>query len=206
MQSHALPNSLSHSAPALRTMFEARKRVFVDLLKWDVPVLADRYEIDQFDTPDAEYVILTDGQANHRASARLLRTDRAHILGDLYACLCEEDVPRHSSTREITRFCIEPTLTRADRRLARNQLVTALVQHAVREGIGCYTAVANLTWYRQIAEFGWKCEPLGPFHKIGSDSLIAMKIEIDSETADDLEANGIYCPNGFQRAQAERLQ
>ena len=27
---------------ALRSMFEARKRVFVDLLKWDLPVLADR--------------------------------------------------------------------------------------------------------------------------------------------------------------------
>ncbi len=32
--------------PALRVMFEARKRVFVDLLKWDVPVLEDAYEID----------------------------------------------------------------------------------------------------------------------------------------------------------------
>ena len=38
-------------------MFEARKRVFVDLLKWDVPVLDDAYEIDQFDTPDASYLV-----------------------------------------------------------------------------------------------------------------------------------------------------
>ncbi len=206
MHSHASPDNLGNSTPALRTMFEARKRVFVDLLKWDVPVFDDRYEIDQFDTPDAEYVILTDEHANHRASARLLRTDRAHILGDLYACLCEPDVPRGAYTREITRFCIEPTLTRDERRLARNQLVTALVQHAVSEGISCYTAVANLAWYRQIAKFGWKCAPLGPFHRVGGDTLIAMKIDIDRETADDLEANGIYCPSGFQRAQAERLQ
>ena len=28
----------------LRSMFEARKRVFVDLLKWDVPVVEGRYE------------------------------------------------------------------------------------------------------------------------------------------------------------------
>src|SRR3546814_10692398 len=33
----------------LRAMFAARKSVFVDLLKWDVPVLEGRYEIDQFD-------------------------------------------------------------------------------------------------------------------------------------------------------------
>ena len=48
------------SDPALRAMFEARKRVFVDLLKWDVPVLDDAYEIDQFDTPVASYLVRRD--------------------------------------------------------------------------------------------------------------------------------------------------
>ena len=44
--------------PALREMFEARKRVFVDLLKWDVPVLEGRFEIDQFDDEHAAYLIV----------------------------------------------------------------------------------------------------------------------------------------------------
>ncbi|EKU74945.1 hypothetical protein HMPREF9718_02473 [Sphingobium yanoikuyae ATCC 51230] len=56
----------------LRAMFEARKRVFIDLLKWDLPVLADRYEVDHFDTPDAQYLVLTDTELHHRASTRLL--------------------------------------------------------------------------------------------------------------------------------------
>src|SRR3546814_16727454 len=79
---------LSHRAPpargdaAMRAMFAARKEVFIDLLKWDLPVLAGAYELDQFDDPDAEYLILIDGQGRHRASARLLRTDRPHLLGD----------------------------------------------------------------------------------------------------------------------------
>ena len=38
---------------SLRAMFAARKQVFVDLLKWDLPVLAGEYELDQFDDPDA---------------------------------------------------------------------------------------------------------------------------------------------------------
>ena len=67
------------SDPVLRSMFEARKRVFVDLLKWDVPVLDGRFEVDQFDTPEAVYLVLADESANHQASARLLRTDRSHI-------------------------------------------------------------------------------------------------------------------------------
>ena len=44
----------------LRAMFAARKEVFVDLLKWDLPVLDGRFEIDQFDTPAAHYLILAD--------------------------------------------------------------------------------------------------------------------------------------------------
>src|SRR5690554_3010471 len=72
------------SDPALRSMFEARKKVFVDLLKWDLPVLDGRFEVDQFDTPEAVYLVLTDESANHRASARLLRTDRSHILALLW--------------------------------------------------------------------------------------------------------------------------
>ena len=34
---------------AFRSMFAARKSVFIDLLKWNLPVLSGRYEIDQFD-------------------------------------------------------------------------------------------------------------------------------------------------------------
>jgi len=33
----------------LRAMFSERKRVFVDLLGWDIPVLDGRFEIDQFE-------------------------------------------------------------------------------------------------------------------------------------------------------------
>lgn len=80
MLSNLQSAALSRSDLALRAMFEARKRVFVDLLKWQVPVLAGRFEIDQFDTASAEYLILTDEAGAHRASARLLRTEGSHIL------------------------------------------------------------------------------------------------------------------------------
>jgi N-acyl-L-homoserine lactone synthetase len=205
---HFQPTASQTSYPdsALRTMFEARKRVFVDLLKWDIPVLEDRYEFDQFDTADAEYLIITDDSGQHRASARLLRTDREHILGQLFPFLCAGPVPQGQKIREITRFCIEPSLTRTERRIARNQLVTALVQHAIRCGISSYTAVAGKTWYRQIAEFGWTCEALGDPCIVGNDTLVALHIMVDAATADDLAANGIYCPASFQVASAGQFQ
>jgi N-acyl-L-homoserine lactone synthetase len=82
---------------AMRGMFAARKAVFVDLLGWDVPVLNDQYEIDQFDNEHARYLILTDGDGGHLASTRLLPTHRPHILDSLFPSLCAGPVPRGRS-------------------------------------------------------------------------------------------------------------
>src|SRR3546814_16351303 len=90
-------------------MFAARKQVFIDLLKWDLPALDGRFEIDQFDTPDARYLILLDpDDLRHRASARLLPTSEPHLLGDYYAHLCTERAPSGPDAWEIIRFCLDP--------------------------------------------------------------------------------------------------
>lgn len=176
----------------LRAMFAARKRVFVDLLGWEVPVLDGTYEIDQFDTPSAAYVVLTGEDGAHRASARLLETSGPHILSNLFPQLCDDPVPHGPDTREITRFCIDPLLHRSERRLARNQLVSELVMHARREGITSYTAVAGLSWSRQILQFGWNCRALGPGMRCGDEELIALQIVIDDETLPALRQSGIH--------------
>lgn len=185
-------SALQSSRPALRAMFEARKRVFVDLLKWDVPVIAGRFEVDQFDTGDATYLILTGKDGEHRASARLLRSDRPHILADLFPGLCGGKVPRGAHIREITRFCIEPRLPRIERRAARNQLVTALTEHAITHGIESFTAVARNSWCRQIEGFGWTCRRLGACLHHGGETLVALEILIDQDTPAALAETGIY--------------
>lgn len=86
----------------LRGMFEARKQVFVDLLKWDVPVIAGRFEVDQFDDAHARYLIVADPAGAHLGSARLLPTTRPHILEKLFADLCAGPVPTGADIAEIT--------------------------------------------------------------------------------------------------------
>ena len=90
----------------LRTMFEDRKSVFVDLLKWDVPVLDGRFELDQFDDGHATYIIIADENGDHLGSARLLPTTRPHILGTLFPDLCAGPPPIGPGVFEITR-CLE---------------------------------------------------------------------------------------------------
>lgn len=192
---HLIEGARPHLADAvLRNMFEARKRVFVDLLGWDVPVLAERYEMDQFDTPHALYLVLTDRAGGHRASARLLPTTRPHILEGLYASLCDGPVPRGDDIYEITRFCLERTLPARERRTARDQLIAALASFGLDHGIRLYTGVAEPVWLRQILAFGWRCRQLGPERVIDGVALGALEIELSADTPDLLRRGGLLAP------------
>ena len=188
----------------LRQMFEARRRVFVDLLKWDVPVLAGRYEIDQFDDAEAVYLIVLDEQGRHAGSARLLKTTRPHILDSLFPELCEEAPPTGRQVLEITRFCLSREQSAAERLQTRNQLVSALVLYAQDNGIHTYTGVAEIGWFQQILAFGWRCHPLGLPRTIAGKMLGALRIQISSETPALLEANGIFMPAILTSAELPR--
>ncbi|WP_034161476.1 acyl-homoserine-lactone synthase [Sphingomonas sp. ERG5] len=175
----------------LRNMFEARKRVFVDLLGWDVPVQAGRYEIDQFDTPDALYIVITDAGGGHRASVRLLPTTRPHILDTMFAELCDGPAPSGPAIFEITRFCLERRLAARDRRTTRDELISALARFAAAHGITRYTGVAGPGWIEQILRFGWRARLLGQQRTIGGSRLGAVEIAIDADTPRLLERAGI---------------
>jgi len=66
--------------------------------------------------------------------------------------------------------------------------VTALVHHALDQGITRFTAVAELAWALQIQGFGWRCRALGP----PKGTLIALAIEIDAGTPARLFETGTF--------------
>lgn len=188
--------------PLLQAMFEARKQVFVDLLRWDVPVLDGRYEIDQFDDEHAVYLIVTDRAGNHLGSARLLPTSRPHILDSLFPGLCAGEPPRSPDCFEITRFCLGRNQSARKRLETRNRLVSAIAHYALENGIGTYTGVAELAWLQQILAFGWQCRPLGLPQVIGGRTLGALRIDIDADTPALLAANGILTADSVELAPA----
>lgn len=193
---HFLPNAPGAAElKILRSMFEARKRVFIDLLHWDLPVIAGRFELDEFDMEPAIYVVLSGEDGGHRASVRLLPTTGPHILAGLFAGLCDEEIPRGPTTLEITRFCLERGSSAARRRRDRDELIHALVTFALRAGIERFTGVAEAAWMRQVLSFGWRCRPLGAPREIGDRMLSAVSIEIDEDTPALLERCGLLAPS-----------
>lgn len=201
-----LVDSTADSVPdaVFRSMFAARKRVFIDLLKWDLPALDGRYEIDQFDDPHARYLIITDADQAHLASARLLPTTRPHILDTLFPALCGGAVPRGPRVWEITRFCLDRQLRSAERRQVRNQLVSALAVHALETGIDTYTGVAEMAWLQQILSFGWQCRALGEPLPSQGELLGALEITITPETPAQLAAGGVWSPIPAHETPARR--
>ena len=180
------------SSRTLRAMFEDRKSVFIDLLKWDVPVLDGRFELDQFDDEHATYIIVADSDGDHLGSARLLPTTRPHILGSLFANLCAASPPAGPEVFEITRFCLSRRQKAAARRETRNRLVSGLAWYALEHGIRTYAGVAEMAWLQQILAFGWDCRPLGMPSPDPSGMIGALAIEIGPETPGLLAANGIW--------------
>src|SRR5260221_8205237 len=150
------------SLPKLFTSMHAdRKRVFVDMLKWDVPH-DGRFEKDQYDTDFADYLILKDSASGeHRGSVRLLPTTGPHILGDVFPFLCEGKVPRGPRIREITRLVVSPSVNRLERLPTRNALGRAMVEFGLMTGVEYYTAVCEMGFLTQLLAAGWRIDPLG---------------------------------------------
>lgn len=179
-----LVNSFNYSQhkALLQSMHQDRKRIFVDILKWDVPHdgVGER---DQFDDDYAEYLIVQDPETReHCASMRLLRTDRPHILGTLFADLCEGDLPRGPDIREVTRLCLSPRLRARERLQARNTLIRGMVEYAILTGIRAFTGVADMGWLSQILAAGWDCRPLGMPKTMDGTTLGGLIIHITPDT------------------------
>lgn len=189
-------------AQALESMFVDRKRLFVDLLGWDVPIVDGRFEIDRFDGTDAVYLIACGANGDHVGSMRLLSSVQPHLLDTLFAELCDGGVPRGPSIFEITRLCLPTRLGAAERLRIRNRLISAMVDHALDTGISVLTGVVDAGFRAQVLAMGWACAPLGPEREIGRRVLGAFRLEIDADTPVRLAANHIYAPGTLQQPAA----
>jgi len=170
-----------------RDMVEAmhadRKRIFVDSLKWDIPVIDGRLEVDQFDNDDAVYLLALDAdKRTHLGSVRLLPTSKPHLLGDVFPMLCDKGVPKGDDIWEITRLCTAPQLRGREAWLARSYLAVGMVEFALLYGITKFTCVAETSWLSSIMAVGWECEPLGLPQELNGESVGALMINISPAT------------------------
>ncbi len=166
--------------PELESMHRHRKQVFVDFLKWDVPVIDGKFEIDQFDNEDAVYLMVTDPETRaHMGSVRLIPTTRPHLMSELFPFLCEGGPPQSEDVWEITRLCTAPKV--ADPSVVRRHLCTALMEFGLHYGIRRYVSVTHMAFLPQVLSVGWQCEPLGLPQTVNGEEIGALAIEVSVE-------------------------
>lgn len=176
-------------------MFEDRKRLFIDLLRWNIPITGHRFEIDSFDTSDAIYIIAADRNSNHLGSLRLLPSAYPHILDSLFDSLCPKGVPTGEHIYEITRLCLPARFDTKRRLEIRKLLISAMVDYALTHGIEKFTGVVDARFRTEILSMGWLAEPLGPAITYGDANLGAFAIHIAPDTPDRLRWTDIYQQN-----------
>ena len=169
--------------PALFSSMHAdRKAVFVDRLKWDVPH-DGAFEKDQYDTDQADYLILQDSESHqHHGSVRLLPSLGGHILGDVFPFLCDGPVPKGPRIREITRLVVSPSVRRSERMATRNMLGRAMIEFGLMTGIEKYTAVCEMGFLTQLLAAGWHIDPLGMPREVAGSVIGAVLIHVEESS------------------------
>ena len=167
--------------PLLRDMHRDRKRVFIDRLKWTVPVVDGDQEIDQFDHDGAVYLIISAPGNRHLGSARLLPSTRPHILGSLFPQLCAEPVPLGPDIWEVTRLVYSPDISNVEAlNRTRMLLRLALVEFALSIGIKHYSCIVRMDFLPTVLSAGWVAVPLGFPTDIDGELTTAVQIDIDA--------------------------
>ena len=166
----------------LDQIFRARKRMFVDLFKWELPITDGCYEQDQFDGEEAIYLYAGNSAGQHIGSLRLLPTTGRHLMSEIFPQMCESGSPADPGVWEITRLCYSTDLRMSQRLEVRRMLATALVEFGLIWGISRYICLCDVGLISQVISLGWDCEPLGMPQRIGSAQCGALSINISPET------------------------
>ena len=169
----------------LDTMHRDRKRVFVDRLKWNVPVVDGVYEQDQFDNGNAVYIVAADPvTGHHQASLRLTPSLKPHMLRDVFSALCENGVPVGPQIWELTRICISPDLPRALAHKSLGLIWLGAVEFCLDEGVTTMTGLTHTAMFANIAASGIQIEPLGPSMTFDGMAYRALQTRIALDVLD----------------------
>ena len=156
-------NNRHNFRPTLEQMHRDRKTIFVDKLKWDVPVVDGEYEIDQFDNDDAIYLLLREDDGRIIGGHRLLPTTKPHLFTELFSDMCNVRGLRSGERiYELTRTCIDKETIGNDRELwALKHVMVGLFEFCVRAGIEQLTLLTPLSTLYRCLLTGVEVKPLG---------------------------------------------
>lgn len=176
------------SARLVSRMHEFRYDVFVRRLKWSLP-LPNGVEQDQYDTPDARYVIISDESGRVTACARLLPTTETYMLPELFPQLLGGlATPRDAAIWELSRFATSVRETREGRILSLSKptldFLDLIFDFARRNGIDRLLFVTTVSIERLMLRAGLPVHRMGPPAIVDGHPAVALFIEMRQKAAE----------------------
>jgi len=205
MHVHVINSANRHQyLDEIEQMHRQRHRVFVDLMKWKALESPDGLDIDQFDTPNATYLVAID-EGEVRGSLRLIPSWRPHMLKNLFPHYVEGEAPSGPGVWEWTRHAPgHPSLSRDINHQVRFLLNIAVYEFAASRGIETFIGIADCQIVPRMIDLGWKVDPIGLPVNYGEGVAYAFKMDVDPAVNDKLRArlgrfNTVLCemPRGL---------
>lgn len=173
-------------------VFSLRKRVFHDLLKWDVKVEGD-WEIDNYDDANPIYVLSYSPETGRlRGALRLLPTLGPNMLDDTFPVLLGDNPPiRSAAIWESSRFCIDPEISqdRASNQvtIAAAELMCGVGELGIASGLTHIVTVTDVFLERMFRRMGCPGERIADPQKIGSVYAVAIAWEVTQDLLDRMK-------------------
>ena len=168
-------------------MYRQRYDIYVKRRRWEGLGLDGQFEIDQYDTDDAVYLLALDETDGVRAGLRLLPTNGPHIFGDLFPHLASGDnPPRGDEIMELTRFYVAPFGSNKHQRWWFVGIISiGMFEYCLRNGIKQISSVIDTFLLPQMLELGWKVRPLGLPEDYGQGMAVGVLIDVDEQAIEN---------------------
>jgi acyl homoserine lactone synthase len=202
-----------HHLGAMDEMFRLRKRVFHDLLKWEVLVDGE-WEIDQYDLSNPVYVLsYSEETGKLRGALRLLPTLGPNMLDNTFPILLGRTPEiRSAAIWESSRFCIDPEISqdRASNQVtaAAAELMCGVGELGLTSGLSHIVTVTDVFLERMFRRMGCPGKRIGEPKKIGSVHAVAVSWEVNEDllfrmkTAAEIDGPVLEVPTTMALARA----
>lgn len=159
-------------------MHRLRARVFKDMLKWDVNVNDDGLEIDDFDLPDAVYILALSEDRRVIGSWRLLPTTGPTMIRDVWPQFLKSlPMPVASNIYEVSRFSVnslnpDSRANKAESQQAVGEMFVALTALCMKAGIDEIHTLYDDRIAKVIAKID--CAPYASSERLPIDGMMCQ--------------------------------
>ncbi len=161
-----------------------RRDIYIGELGWRALTDDNGRERDQFDYPEAVYLLGIEPGVGVVSGSRLLPSWRPTLMSEVFPAVADvRGMPHGLDVYEWTRIFVAKS-RREEHRLARagGVVMSAMLEWGLQEGVRTIRCVAEAWWMPRLLGLGWIIQPLGlPLQHDGM-TLAGFSFSVDDET------------------------